>query len=223
MKRFTLVVLLLLLGSVAVHAQTAPAPAATTPRPPAAAQTPATPPKPGSKIAVIIFQDAVLDSDAGKAAVTEIEKQMNPMKTQLEKLSKDLQDLQTKLQNAKTEAEQAPINRDITAKRTEGTRVQEDAQRMSAELQGKYLQPVAILVNKMVEEYSKENDLAVVLDPATENPYIIFASKTADITNEIIRRMNAAYSKDPKITAPGTGAPPPAAANPTTGAPRTTQ
>jgi Skp family chaperone for outer membrane proteins len=208
MKRFTLVVLLIS-GSVVAQAQTPPAPAAT-PRP-AATQTPAAPPKPGSKIGVILFQDAVLDSDAGKAAVAEIEKQMGSMKTQLEKLSKDLQDLQAKLQNAKSEAEQAPIKRDMDAKSREGQRVQEDAQRMSQDLQGKHLQPVALLVNKMVEEYAKENDLAVVIDPATDQSNVIFASKTSDITNEVIRRMNAAYAKDPKVTAPNTSAPAPAA------------
>jgi Skp family chaperone for outer membrane proteins len=212
MKRFTLAVLLLIGASVAAKAQTPPAAPAPTPRPPAAAsQTPAAPPKPGSKIGVILFQDAVLDSDAGKAAVAEIEKQMNPIKTQLEKLSKEMQDLQTKLQNAKTETEQAPIRRDMDAKQRDGQRAQDDGQRLSQDLQAKHLQPVAILVNKMVEEYAKENDLAIVVDPATDNSNIIFASKTSDITNEVIRRMNAAYAKDPKVTAPGTGTPAPAA------------
>ena len=221
MKRFTLVVLLLIGASVAAQAQ-AQTPPAPTPRPPAAtSQAPAAPPKPGTKIGVILFQDAVLDSDAGKAAVAEIEKQMNPIKTQLEKLSKEMQDLQTKLQNAKTETEQAPIRRDMDAKQRDGQRAQDDGQRLSQDLQGKYLQPVALLVNKMVDEYAKENDLAIVVDPATENSNIIFASKTSDITNEVIRRMNTAYAKDPKITAPGTGPAAPAATAPAA-APRTT-
>src|SRR5688572_32999483 len=114
MKRFTLVALFLILAGAAAQAQAPPAAPAATPRsanPAAATQTPATPPKPGTKIAVIIFQDTVLDSDAGKAAIAVIEKQMEPMKTQLDKLSKEVQEMQAKLQAAKTDAEKAPIAR----------------------------------------------------------------------------------------------------------------
>lgn len=209
MKRFTLVALFFILAGAAAQAQAPPAAPAATPRPanPAAAtQTPATPPKPGTNIAVIIFQDTVLDSDAGKAAIAVIEKQMEPMKTQLEKLAKEVQDLQAKLQAAKTDAEKAPISKDIESKTLEGQRMTQDAQRKSDELQQIHLQPVGILANKMIEDYSKENDIAIVVDPATQQSNIIFAAKTSDITNEIIRRMNTAYAKDPKITAPGTAA-----------------
>jgi Skp family chaperone for outer membrane proteins len=149
-----------------------------------------------------------LDSDAGKAAVAVIEKAMEPMKTQLEKLSKEMQELQTKLQNSKTEADKAQINADMKNKSVEGQRVQEDAQRLSQDLQQKHLQGVAALANKIVEEYAKENDLAIVIDPSTEQSNIIFAAKTSDITNEVIRRMNAAYSKDPKVVAPAAAAKP---------------
>jgi len=208
MKRFTLVALFLILACAAAQAQAPPAaPAATRPANTAAAtQTPATPPKPGTKIAVIIFQDTVLDSDAGKAAIAVIEKQMEPMRTQLDKLSKEMQDLQAKLQAAKTDAEKLQLQNDIKAKGVEGQRVTEDAQRKSDELQQIHLQPVGILANKLIEEYAKENDIAIVVDPATQQSNIIFAAKTSDITNEIIRRMNTAYAKDPKITAPGTAA-----------------
>ena len=85
--------------------------------------------------------------------------------------------------------------------------MQEDAERLSEDLQGKHLQPVAMLVNKIVDEYAKANNLAVVIDPSTEKSNIVFAAKSSDITNEVIRMMNAAYAKDPKITAPNLTAP----------------
>ena len=214
----------LLWSGVVAHAQTPPPPAApaAAPRQTApAASVPATPPNPGTKIGIMIFQDAVFDSDAGKAAVAAIQKLIDPSKTALEKLSKEMQDLQTKLQNSKVETEQAQIRKEIDAKSVEGKRVQEDAERLSADLQAKHLQPVAMLVNKIVDEYAKANNLAVVIDPSTENSNIIFAAKSSDITNEVIRGMNAAYQKDPKITAPGTlrggaapNAPPPAVPKP---------
>ena len=209
MKRLTLVALFFILACAAAQAQAPPAAPAATPRPAntaAATQTPATPPKPGTKIAVVIFQDTVLDSDAGKAAIAVIEKQMESMRTQLDKLSKEMQELQAKLQAAKTDAEKVQLQNDIKAKGVEGQRVTEDAQRKSDELQQIHLQPVGVLANKTIEEYAKENDIAIVVDPATQPSNIIFAAKTSDITNEVIRRMNAAYAKDPKITAPNAAA-----------------
>ena len=214
MKRFTLVVLLLLVGALAVQAQTPAAGAAAqaTPARPqsppaasAAAQT--TPPKPGTKVGVIDFNSALFDSDPGKAAVKEIEKGLENTKTKFEALQKDLTDLQTKLQNAKTDAEKAPITRDMDAKTTEGKRLQEDGQRLSDDLQQRFLPPVADLIKKMVDEYAKENDLAIVLDPTTEGTNIVFAARASDITTEIIRRANAAFAKDPKIIAPSAATP----------------
>ena len=195
MRRFTLVGLLLILGGLAAQAQN--------PTPPAAAAAAQTPPVPGTKFAVIDFEMAVFDSDAGKAAVKNIETGLKDTKDKFEKLQKDVNDLQTKLQNAKTDAEKSPVNRDIEAKATEAKRLQEDGQRLSEELQGRHLPPVAELIRKMVDEYAKENNLAVVIDPTTDGGNIVFAAKTSDITTEVIRRANAAYAKDPKITAPG--------------------
>ena len=206
MKRFTLVVLFLIAGAFAALAQNPAPPAAG-----AAAQTAA--PVPGSKFAVIDFEAAIFDSDAGKAALKNIEDGLKDVKDKFEKLSKEVSELQEKLKNAKTDAEKSPINRDIEARATEAKRLQEDGQRLSEELQSRHLPPVAELIRKMVDEYSKENNLAIVIDPTTEGGNIVFAAKTSDITLEVIRRANAAYSKDPKITAPGTAPAAPPKAN----------
>jgi outer membrane protein len=208
MKRFNQVVLLLILAAAAAQAQTpatAPAPRQTAP---AAGAVPSTPPVPGTKIAIMDFQGALLESDAGKAAQAEFIKQIDPEKSKFEKAQNDLAELQKKLQNAKTDAEKAPINRDIESKTRDAQRAQEDAQRMSDDLKQKLLPPVADLVNRMVAEYAKENNLAVVFDPSVDPSNIVFANKAADITAEIMRRMNAEYAKNPNLKAPAAPAAP---------------
>lgn len=210
MKPFICVVLLLILGVAGALAQNPPA-APSTAAP--AAQT--TPPNPGTKFGALNFRAALLDSDAGKAAVKEIEKGLEPLKTRHEKLSKELADLQTKMQEAKTDAEKTPLAREIDNRATEIKRIQEDAQRASDDLQAKYLPPVASLINKTVDEYARETNLAIVFDQTTDPNNILFVALASDITTEIIRRMNAAYAKDPKLIAPPAAAAAPAAA-PTT-------
>ena len=202
MRRFTFVVLLLILAGTA-QAQ-APQAAAVPPVPQA-------PPNPGTKVGAIDFRQALTESDAGKAAVAEFNKEMTPYTTKLDGLQKAVTDLQTKLQSAPTDAEKSSISREIDSKKIEFDRASQDAQRTSDDLQQRLLPPIANLVRRMVEEYAKENNLAIVIDPTTEPSNIIYRNPASDITAEIMRRMNAEYAKNPKLTVPGAAAPTPPA------------
>jgi outer membrane protein len=209
MKRLTLVGLLLVLAGVAVEAraQAPAAPAPAVPRPPAGA--------PCTKVAIIDFLRALTESDPGKSAQTKFDKDIAPETAKMEKLSKEIQELQTKLQNAKTDAEKSTISRDLEAKGRDGQRIQEDATRLSDELKDKLLPPIAKMVNTAVDEYAKTNCLAVVWDPTTEPTNIVYANTALDITSEIMRSVNAAYLKDPKLADPIVApAAPPAPAKP---------
>ena len=202
MKRLVLTVFVSLLAGGLALAQAPAAPAASTAKP-------ATPPVPGNRIAVIDFRSALMDSDAGKIAQQQYEKEITPEKTKVEKLQREFDELQTKLQNAKTDDEKRTITRDINNKTTEAQRAQDDAQRISQELQDKLLPPVATMVNKAVEEYSKENNLAVVFDPRTDPSNIIYTGPALDITAEVMRRMNAELAKNPKAATPSAVPAPP--------------
>ena len=199
MKRIPLIALILVLAGVAVEAR-AQAPAAAAPA--ASAAVPKPPAAPGNKIAIIDFLRALTESDPGKAAQTTFDKQIAPEQAKMEKISKEITDLQTKLQNAKTDAEKSPLTRDLEAKGREGQRIQEDAGRMGDELKDKLLPPIAKMVNAAVDEYAKANGLALVLDPTTDPSNIVYANTSMDITSEIMRSVNAAYAKNPKLADP---------------------
>lgn len=215
MRRFFWVGLTMILVSVTAQAAQTPPPAPS-PRQstPSVPSVPAVPPVPGTKIAVIDFEQAVLESDAGKAATAEFNKEMEPEKARFEKLEKEVNDLQKKLQDAKTDAEKDPFRRELDLKNKEAQRIQEDAQQKSNDLRQKLLGPIAQLVNRVVDQYAKANNLAVVFDPNTQPTNIIFASKAADITAEIMRMMNEEFAKNPKLTAPAASNAPAASAKP---------
>jgi Skp family chaperone for outer membrane proteins len=210
MRRFLWVGLMLTIISAVALAQTPaqtppqtpPAPAA---RPAAATQT--TPANPGTKIAVVNFEQAILESDAGKAATAQYNKDIEPEKAKFEKVAKEVDDLQKKLQDAKTEAERGPIRNELESKTREAQFVQETAQRKSDELKQKLLSPIAILANKVIDRYAQANNLAIVFDPTTQDSNIVFANKASDITSEVIRGMNEEFAKDPKLAAPAASAP----------------
>ena len=205
MKRFLWVGLMLVtISAVALgQAQTPAAPAPRT----AAPTTPATPANPGTKVAVINFEQAILESDAGKAATAQYNTDIEPEKAKFEKVAKDVDDLQKKLQDAKTEAEKGPIRSELDSKTREAQFVQENAQRRSDELKQRLLQPIAMLANRVIEKYASANNLAIVFDPTTEQSNIVFANKASDITSEVIRGMNEEFAKDPKLAAPAASAP----------------
>jgi len=212
MRRFFLVGLMLMTMSAVALAQvqTPPAPATRQLAPAAQATTPAAPTgpaNPGTKVAVIDFEQAVLESDAGKAATAQYNKDIEPEKSKFEKLAKEVDDLQKKLQDAKTEPEKGPIRNELDSKTREAQFVQEGAQRKSDDLKQKLLSPIAQLANKVIDKYAKANNLALVLDPTADPSNIVFASKASDITSEIIRGMNEEYAKDPKLAAPAAGVP----------------
>jgi Skp family chaperone for outer membrane proteins len=207
MKRFTLFVALLIMVGTVVQAQT---PAAV-PTPPAAQTAPPKPAAPGTGIGVLIFSTVLLESDPGKAAVEKINKAMEPAKVSFEKAAKEAEEIQKKLQSAKTDAEKNVLTRELDSKARAVKVLQEDAQALSESLQEQYFPPIGMLINKIVEEYARDSNLAVVMDPSTDPSNIIFANKLNDITVEITRRVNAAYAKDPKIVAPAAAAPAPAA------------
>jgi outer membrane protein len=204
MRRFLSVGLMLTMISAVALAQTQ-TPVAPAPRP--AAATPATPASPGTKIAVISFEQAILESDAGKAATSQYNKEIEPEKAKFEKVAKEVDDLQKKLQDAKTEAEKGPIRSELDSKTREAQFVQETAQRKSDELKQKLLSPIALLANRVIDQYARANNLAIVFDPSTEQSNIVFANKASDITSEVIRGMNEEFAKDPKLTAPAASAP----------------
>lgn len=207
MRRFLWVGLLLIMISV-VGAQTPtptpPAPAAPAARPQA---TPAVPASPGTKVAVIHFELAILESDAGKAATAKYNTEIEPEKNKFEKVAKEVEDLQKKLQDAKTDAEKGPIRSELESKTREAQFVQENAQRKSDDLKQRLLAPIANLANKVIDRYAKANNLAIIFDPNAEGSNIVYASTPSDITNEIIRGMNEDFAKDPNLTAPAPSAP----------------
>jgi outer membrane protein len=208
MKRLPLFVLLLVLAGVAVEARAqapaaaAPAASAAVPRPPSAACT---------KVAIIDFLRALTESDPGKKAQATFDKDIAPETAKMEKLAKEISDLQTKIQNAKTDAEKSTLNKELQDKGRDGQRIQEDASRLSDELKDKLLPPIAKMVNTAVDEYAKTNCLAVVWDPTTDPSNIVYANTSLDITSEIMRSVNAAYAKDPKLADPAPAAAAPAA------------
>jgi|GEM_PF-1330136 len=168
----------------------------------AAAQTPA--PKPGTGVAVIRFNEAVLMTADGQKAKQAIDNELKPLLEDFKKKQGEIEGLQKKLQDSSvSDAERASLNRQIEDAQRSIQRIDEDASRKYAEAQEKYLPGIVGLVNKVIDAYAKEMGLAVVFDVQTQPNNIVFASDVSDITTEVVRRTDIEAAKSPpKAAAP---------------------
>jgi outer membrane protein len=201
MKLASLVVLISLAASGAAFAQ---APAAAPPGP--------------SRIAVIDFNRAVVETTEGKKAAELIKGEMSKREADFTKAQGELEALQKQLQTGDklSDTAKAELGRKIESKNTDLTRINEDAQKDMSSLQEKHFGPIAQLVSKELNTYATEQGYAAVFDVSMQPNNILHFSDVADITTEIIRRMDANAAKTSSAAPAATRSTAPAAAAPST-------
>jgi outer membrane protein len=156
---------------------------------------------------VIDFERAVTSTAEGKKAAEQFQGEISKRQNVMQQKNKEGQDIQTKLQTQDkvlSEAQKADYTKKLEALQTELTREIEDAQRELGDMQQKLFAPIAQRVQQAIKDYATENGFGVVLDTSSQNNNIMHWSDVADITTEIIRRVD---STAPKTSAPPAGAP----------------
>ena len=184
MKRASLVISLFLLIPAALLAQT-----------PSASGSAG-----GLKVAVVDFNRAVTESAEGKKGVQQLQKEMADLQTEFEGLQKSLEDMETRLRTgdkALSDVAKADLTRKIDATTTELNRKNEDAQKKVQERQSVLFGPVAQRAQGVLQAYAQEMGFAVVFDVSSQASNIIYFQDVADITTELIRRIDADVAKAP--------------------------
>jgi outer membrane protein len=187
----------------------------------ALAQTPAAAPAGGGtgagRVAVVDFQKAVTENAEGKKAQERFMAELNKRQKDFEDKQKSMTDMQTKMQNgdkALSDPAKADLAKQIDKLNTELQRMNDDAQKDLGELQQQLFRPIAEKTQEIVKSYSKDNGFDVVFDVSQGNS-ILYWQDVADITTEIIRRVDSTPSKPAGATSGATTpAPTPKAAEP---------
>ena len=177
--------------------------------PPAAAPAPkeaAAPAASGTtgRVAVVDFQKAVLENVEGKKAQEKLMAEVSKRQKDFEEKQKSLQDAQGKLQTqdkALSDTAKADLSRQIEKLNTDLQRMNDDAQKDIGDLQQQLLRPIADRAQKVLQAYSAENGFSVVFDVSNQTNNIIYVQDVADITTEIIRRVDSELVKSPTVPA----------------------
>lgn len=204
MKSLSLSALFLVSASAIVAAgQTATAPKPVTPGP-----------VPTAKVAVVMFQAAVTQTNEFQRAVADLQKKYDPRRTELKKLSDEIDTLTKQLQtdDAKlTEAERTSRARVIDDKKKQLDRQTQDAQGDFQTDMQQTINGIAQKVGALMTKYAEDHGFTLVLDAGDEQAQtVLYAVPSMDITKEIIE----AYNQKSGIPAPAPQAAQPDAPQP---------
>ena len=157
----------------------------------------------GGKVGVINIQESIAKSAEGKKALAELQKKYQPREQDLQRQQQDITALQDQLQKQAitlSDEEKARLSRDLEDKQKILKRASEDA---NTDFQGDSQEVIRRVGQKMlrvISEYAQQNGFALVIDGAQVPVY--YVAKEIDLTDEIVKRYDAANPVEGGTTAP---------------------
>jgi len=179
--------------------------------------TTAVAPTGATKIAVIMFQPAVMQTNEGQRNFADLQKKYDPKRTQLKAMSDEIDSLKKGLQASGanlSDAERQNRTKSLDEKEKAYQRLGEDTQNdFQQDLQQTYTQ-LAEKVFVVLQAYAQQNAYSLVIDGSTQQSPVLWANQGTDISAAVIQ----AYNQKSGVPAPPT----PAAGTPSAPTPRTT-
>ncbi len=159
------------------------------------AATPATSALAGPpKIAVIVFQQAVAQTNDFQRRYADLQKKYDPKRQQIKSLNDEIASLQKDLQaqsSTLTDAQRASKAKQLDDKQKELKRTGEDAQGDFQQDMQQTFATVAGKVAETIDSYAKEHGYTLVLDGGNQQvPVVLYASQSTDITKAVIDAYN---------------------------------
>jgi len=142
-----------------------------------------------TKFCVIQAEAALVSTKDGQAAVADLEKQLNPKKSALQKQQADIQEMQDKLQkqaNTLSQTAKDEEARKIDAANKKFNRDVEDYNAEAENAQRKAMDGLTGRMKQVIDLYAKDHGCAVVMNVADQNTPIIYACDSCDITTAVV-------------------------------------
>lgn len=168
------------------------------------------------KIGVINMNAAIASTGEGKKAIADLQKKYQPRQQELERLQSEIQSLQDQLSKQTptlSDEEQRRMSRDLEDKQKLLKRSTDDAQSDFAADRDDAVRRIGQKMVNIIHDYAQQNGFSLIIDGAQIPIY--FAAANLDITQEIVKRYDAANPVADAGTKPaGTPAAPSSAAKP---------
>jgi Skp family chaperone for outer membrane proteins len=172
-----------------------------------------------TKFCVIQAEAALVGTKDGQAAVAELQKVLDPKKSELEKKQgaiKDKQDQLSKGGNTMSQTAKDNLTREIDTLNKSFTREVEDYNAEAENQQRKVMDTLSSRMKQVLDLYAKDHGCAVVFNIADQNTPIVYFSDTTDITAAVVEMYDKTQPSAAKPAATKPGGTPPAAKPPIT-------
>ncbi len=160
-----------------------------------------------SKIGVINLAQAVETSAEGRQAAEQWTARMTERTAEIQAKQQELVAAQQQVQTPEpgaSEAQLLMLNRNIERMTTDLNRLNEDVDLELNALRQELLIPITAKVDQAIAVYAQENGFTLIIDSSNPQSGLLFVEDIADITTEIIRRVDA-MSAEPPPPGPGPG------------------
>jgi len=187
-----------------------------------------------AKIAIVNTRTLTLMSDEGKIAGDKLQKRLDVIRTEMDKLRKDIEDKDNNLRarerllNAQTKA---ALQKDIEDSKFSFDQKAQVYEKEMNELQSELLDPIAEKIRQELQVFVGEKSYTIVVDLADDSN-IVWANAKNDITKDVLARVNENFKrsggaaaapapvpaapKAPATTPPATTTPPAGQRSPST-------
>ncbi len=147
------------------------------------------------KLGVINIQEAIASTKEGRKALSDIQKKFQPRQQELQRQQQDIQALTDELQKqgpALSDEVQRQKARELEEKQRLFKRATEDAD-VDYRAEGQdVIQRIGRKMVPIISEYAQQNGFALIFDPPAVQLPVYYAAKEIDVTEEIIKRYDAA-------------------------------
>lgn len=155
---------------------------------PAAAQT---------KIGLINVQQAIAGTQEGQKLIKELEEKYKPTRDKMEAENRNLAEMRDRLQkgvNTMSDEARRNLMRDIQTKERNLQRDMEDARGEFNQEQTNLFNAVGTKLMAVIDKYSKDNGLSIVLDISNPQSPVLYAVNEVNITNAIVELYDAEHA-----------------------------
>jgi len=145
------------------------------------------------KIGVININLAIASTAEGKKVIADLQKKYQPRQQELERLQKEIQADQDQLSKqtpALSDEEQRRVGRDLEDKQKLLKRSTDDAQSDFSADRDEAIRRIGQKMVRVIGDYAQQNGFTLVIDGAQIPIY--YAAKGLDLTEEIVKRYDAA-------------------------------
>src|SRR5215813_8604406 len=147
------------------------------------------------KVGTLSVLRAIGECTEGKAAMADFQRQVDAKQEELQRKNTEIQGLQKQLQDQQrtlNDESRTALSKTIESKNTDLQRATEDARKEFTDKQNEIFNRIGSKLMPVLQQYAKENNFAVIVDSSSQTSQLVYADPAIDITDDLIKRFDAA-------------------------------